>query len=83
MRNQNDGRGRGRGVVRGSIQDRDGRSSTPTPDRGELGDMYHEHSSGHTDQAEIEALKDELDDKTWLVHVVGWSLFIIGSILIV
>ena len=83
MRNQNDGRDRSSRVVRRCLQDRVERAPSLTPDRGKPGDMYHEHSSGHTDQAEIEALKDELDDKTWLVHVVGWSLLLIGSILIV
>ena len=82
MRNQNNGRGRSNRVVRGSIQDRDERAPAPTPDRGEFGDLHDEYRGGNQNQAEIEALKDELDDKTILVRVVGWSLLLIGSLLI-
>lgn len=83
MRNQNDGRDRSSRVVRRCLQDRVERASTPTRDRGEFGDLRNEHRDSDTDQAEIEALKDELDDKTLLVRVLGWSLLIIGAVLIV
>lgn len=83
MRDKDYGRGRcGRVVCRG-FQDRDERASAPTRDRGEFGDLRNEHRDSDTDQAEIEALKDELDDKTLLVRVLGWSLLIIGAVLIV
>lgn len=79
MRDKDYGRGRRGRVVCRSFQDRDERASAPTRDRGELGDLRNEHRDSDTDQAEIEALKDELDGKIWLVRVAGWSLLIIRS----
>ena len=83
MRDKDYGRGRRGRVVYGRFQDRNERASASTRDRGELGDLRNEHRDSDTDQAEIEALKDELDDKTGLVRIVGWCLLIIGSVLIV
>ena len=82
MRNSNDGRDRSCRVVRRCLQDRVERAPSLTPDRGEFGDLHDEYRGGNQNQAEIEALKDELDDKTILVRVVGWSLLLIGSLLI-
>lgn len=82
MRNQNDGRDRSSRVVRRCLQDRVERASTPTPDRREFGDLHDEYCGGDQNQAEIEALRDELG-LSILFRTVGWCLIVAGALLIV